>query len=196
MIEIPSIDDFLVYVSTTVYAEESNIDDTADIYLITFSPDPSKLPDCDYTLQHAFNVNMLADYLKYCACGLWVHEFTQIGNPHYHGWYQVDSTKDCFRVVMMKVLNKFGLVKVTKVKSSFKINSYARHTNALGYYKKESFDRIMPYNPITKDSLCDYKWTQCSYFFIDTVKSRRSVTDVLDTISNRSYYTNFYKKSD
>lgn len=182
-------------IATIVYDEENEINTDAAVYLITWNPDPSRLPDSDPIYQHKFNVNILADYLKYCSCGLWVHEFTQAGAPHYHGWYQIDTSMELGRVAMIKTLQKLGLVKITKVKHSYKINNYSRHANALGYYKKESFDKPIPYNPITKDTYDDTIWQTKLFFWID-ISGRKSINDLMDTISNKRYYTKFYKKSD
>jgi len=101
-----TIEEYLTNASFRVWDEETNIDDSADIYLITWSPDPARLPDCDPDYQHRFNVNLLADYLKFCYCGIFCHEFSQLGNPHYHGWYQICTApnRDRGRVVMIKVL--------------------------------------------------------------------------------------------
>lgn len=190
-----TIDNYLAPAASEIYYEENNIDHDREIYLITFCPDPSRLPDSDPSYQHRFNVNILSDYLKYCYCGLWIHEFTQEGNPHYHGWYQVDTAHELGRVAMIKVLKKFGLIKIAKVKSSYAINNYTRQRNALGYYKKETFDKYIIHNPITKDTYDDTNWAQKLFFFTD-MAGRKSINDLMDTISNKKYYTEFYKKSD
>lgn len=178
--------------------EEEKIDLDKHVYLITWSPDPSKLPDSDSSYQHLFNVNLLIDYLKYCSCGIFTHEFTQIGNPHYHGWYQVDQRLELGRVTMIKVLQKFGNLKIAPVRDNtkIKINNYSNSHSPLYYYKKESFDKIIPKNPITKDTTYDdTNWATKLFFFVDIV-GKKKVGELLDHISNKKYYTNFYKKSD
>jgi len=182
----------------TVGIEEEKINLNKTVYLITWSPDPSKLPDADPSYQHLFNVNLLIDYLKYCDCGIFTHEFTQIGNPHYHGWYQVDPTLENGRVSIVKVLLKFGNLKITSVRDNtkIKINNYSNSHSPLWYYKKETFDKIIPKNPITKyTSPDDTNWSTKLFFFVDIVGKKR-VGELLDHISNKKYYTEFYKKSD
>jgi len=190
--------EYLEKASTLVYEQESRIDLSKTVYLITWSPDPSKLPDADPSYQHLFNVNIMIDYLKYCECGILTHEITQIGNPHYHGWYQVNTSLELGRTAIIKVLQKIGNLKIAAVRDNtkIKINNWSNSHSPLWYYKKESFDKIIPCNPITKDTPRDEtEWSSKLFFFVDIV-GKKKVGELLDHISNKKYYTEFYKKSD
>jgi len=178
-----------------VNTEEEKIDDAKHLYLITWSPDPSKLPDCDYTYTHLYSVNLLADYLKYCSCGLFCLEYTQVGNPHYHGWYQVDGEKEQKRIVLVKVLQKFGNLKITQSRGDYKINQYYQRGNCLYYYKKDLANNWqIPKSVITCDTYDDTDWTTKLFFFVN-ITNRKHVSYLLDVISNKEYYTKFYEKS-
>ena len=42
--------------------EEEKIDLGKTVYLITYSPDPSELPDCDFHIQNQTNIEQLARF--------------------------------------------------------------------------------------------------------------------------------------
>lgn len=171
--------------------EESSIENNEDIYLITWSPDVKELPDADFYLQHNFNVEILVDYLKCCKHGVFCVESSQLGNPHYHGWYQIDDTKELQRIVIVKTLQRFGIVKIQKVKHSYKIFSWSERANALYYYKADlpdAFLKIEP-NPITKETCGTVDWSVMDMvgFFNKGVSSK-----LTDKISQRKFYRDFY----
>lgn len=171
---------------------EHMIVDTQPVYLFTWSPDPELLPDSDFITQHKYNVNFLADYLKTCLVGLVCVESTQKGNPHYHGWYQVDPITEIERISYIKTMEKFGLVKITECISMRK-GLWSERRNGLHYYKKNLLDEMLavPYNPITPDSCDDTDWNCCLFFFTKQLKDKR-----LDKkISDRQYYLKFYRDS-
>lgn len=188
----------LIDKSTAIWSAEIDIDFDESLYLITWSPDPSELPNADFTTQHLYNVNLLSGYLKQCQSGLFCVESTQMGNPHYHGWYQVspDPIKEQFRCVYIKTLNRFGLLRITKSKGNYKINSYNKQANTLHYYKKDVYDSMLwcnP-NPITEDSYSDIDWNNNLLYFVK--EGRGTVADLEEKVSLKEFYIQFYKDSD
>lgn len=195
---IDKIDIAMVAKGMVIEHTESLIDQGETLYLVTWSPDPSELPDADFETQHLFNVNLLADYLKACSCGLFCVETTQLGNPHYHGWYQLSASpeKEAFRIVLVKTLQRFGLLKITKSKGHYRINSYTSHGNCLAYYKKDLVGSMLfvGANPITSDTKCDIDWKNNLLYFGDS-KKRSSLVELQEKISLKNFYMEFYKDS-
>lgn len=183
-----------------IYYNEDEIDPDEQLYLITWSPDPEELPHADFITQHTFNVNLLADYLKSCSNGLFCVETTQLGNPHYHGWYQTsdDSKMEYQRIVLVKVLQRFGQLKITKCLGHYRINSYTKQANALYYYKADLFGQMegVIYNPIDKDTHDNTDWNSYSLFFQSKKKGyKESIVDIENKISQRDFYKQFYNDS-
>lgn len=188
-------DERLIEKSEIVEFWESNIDNSEKVYLITWSPDPSKLPDADFRLQHEFNVQMLADYLRCCKSGLFCVESTQLGNPHYHGWYQVSDESELPRITLMKVLERFGIVKLVECRT-WKVNCYSEKANGLYYYKKDIYTAMIDIdiNPIHKDSVSNVDWQSMAVqtFFTKEVKNPKLIENVQ---SDRQFYRQFYHQS-
>jgi hypothetical protein len=171
---------------------ESCIDIDEEVYLITWSPDPIELPDSDFYLQHNVNVKILADYLKFCKTGLFCVESTQMGNPHYHGWYQIDPDKEIMRICLIKTMNRFGIIKITPARS-IKINRYSKHSNALYYYKKDVFGSmatITP-NPITRKTVSTVNFEVLP--MIDFMSNMNKRKQIPDRLSDLKFYEEFYK---
>lgn len=179
--------------SWIIYDEETNIDIDEAVYLFTWSPDPAELPDCDFITQHNYNVNFLADYLKSCKNGLICVEATQQGNPHYHGWYQVEPTRELERISRMKTMKRFGLVKITECFHINLKNTWSKKANGLYYYKKECLDSMLEvkHNPITRDSYDDTDFNAYTMFFTKTIKDKK----LQEKVSARQYYLAFYRDS-
>jgi len=178
---------------------ESCIDEDETLYLITWAPDPKELPNCDFITQHLYNVNFLAEYLKFCECGLFCVESTQAGNPHYHGWYQTSDyyVEELARCAIMKVMERLGIVKITKCKGHYRINSYTAGGNALHYYKADLFGQMqyIPHNPITWQSKDDTNWLSNDFFFLLNKTGRKTTADIETKICQRDYYREFYSGS-
>jgi len=123
---------FMIKTSEVFYWED-RIDTDRTLYLITWNPDPKELPNADFETQHHYSVNLLSDYLKACECGLFCVETSQLGAPHYHGWYQVSQNPDCERnrIIYIKTMQRFGNLKITKSKGHYKIGSNSNHANCL-----------------------------------------------------------------
>lgn len=157
-----SLQTLLVDRALSVFTEESKIDPSYPVYLITWSPDPKGLPDADFYYQHNFNVYTLVQYLKCCSCGIWCVESTQLGNPHYHGWYQVNDSTEVARIAVVKCMQNWGRVDIKKSKH-YRVNSYKQGSNSLHYYKKDMVDAMLSIqpNPIlsTTESTVDFKMT-------------------------------------
>lgn len=174
---------------------EEDIDEDKALYLITWSPDPKQLPDADFQIQHDFNVNLLAQYLRYCDVGIFCLESSQRGNPHYHGWYQVaNDFREKGRIVAVKTLNRFGELKITECKVSYKVNCYSQKANALWYYKKDVHGSMMYYDDsiIVDTSRRDIDWEKMSMtsFFDKTIDG-----DVYNKMTTRKFCMDFYKDS-
>lgn len=171
---------------------ESTIDIDEPIYGITWSPNPAEMPDADFYLQHNTNVELLASFLKCCETGVFCVESTQRGNPHYHGWYQVDPEKELARITMCKTLIRFGQLKITQLEH-VKINVYTEKGNALYYYKKDLVGAMlhMEPNPITKDtfSTINFEILPIVGFLNNDTAPCQKIEEV---ISNRKFYRSFY----
>jgi len=175
--------------------EEYEIDEDYTIYLITWCPDPSETPDADFQFQHNTNVNVISDYLKCCKCGAFCVESTQMGNPHYHGWYQVDDDWEKERIAMIKTLKRFGIVKITPL-IKYKPFSFREKCNGLYYYKKDLLGAMFAIdnNPIfaeTREDIEIQKLITLS-FFDKRNKGRKSLDKVKDKLSDLAYYKKFY----
>lgn len=168
---------------------ESLIVPSETVYLITWSPNPELLPDADFITQHQFNVNFLGEYLKTCLNGLICVESTQRGNPHYHGWYQVDPITELERISYVKTMEKFGLVKITAART-VKPGLWGSKKNGLHYYKKELIDSMLkvPSNPITPESYDTTDWSSYMFFFTRTFTDKT----IDKKMSDRQYYLRFY----
>lgn len=184
--------DFLPELERIEY-EESSIDPDAKIYLITWSPDPKEMPDTDFYLQHNLNVKLLSDYLKMCSHGVFCVETTQMGVPHYHGWYQINTEKEHYRIVMIKTMQRFGNVKITPVKKYYKVHDFDEHRNALYYYKKDFIEFNMTPNPIffDTDTTVNFDVMDITGFFDKRYKSGL-FRPLREVISERQFYRDFY----
>lgn len=191
------IDNFMISQSWFIEKIESSIDQDKQLYLFTWSPTPSELPNADFICQHDFALEFVADYLSGCLIGLACVESSQRGNPHYHGWYQVseDSYTEAKRICYVKVLQKYGLLKITKCKGYYRIGSYTSHANALYYYKKDIFGCMsyVPTNPIRAGMKSTIE--PLPYWFAIEGK-RHTVADLENKITNREFYRDFYRDSD
>lgn len=180
-----------VVIKKTVKDCENEIDQDEPVYLITWSPDPSELPDTDFYLQHNMNVNLLSSYLQCCKSGLFCVESTQRGNPHYHGWYQTDKSKELQRIAIVKTMQRFGpQLKICKA-NKYRINSYKERGNALYYYKKDALTFDVEPNPITRDSktTVDYHKLELASFLTNSSAKAKDIGMVL---SNQQFYRGFY----
>lgn len=182
-----------------VYKAESLIDPDRELYMITWSPDPKKMPNSSFLIQHEYNINVLADYLKYVEVGIWTVESTQRGNPHYHGFYQPsdDSNKEFARLAIIKTLDAFGDLKITKSIGKYKINNW--HTprcNCLYYYKKDVGGSMfnVESNPITRKSRCKMDFTNLSAVFF-TIAGRHTAKEIQEKASQRDRCLQFYAET-
>lgn len=128
-----------------ILVNESSIDPDKDIYLLTWNPDPSLIPDDTFENQHIWCSMLLTLYTKACYSSCFCLEDNQKGNPHYHGWYQRSelANENYARIMLIKKMQFYapasaGLV-ITKCKGHYRINNYLKGQNALYYYKKDIF---------------------------------------------------------
>jgi len=198
---IPEMDyDELIERGEKIEYAESEIDRNETVYLMTFSPDPANLPDCDPHLQHYWCLDFISGFLGYCKSGLFCLEYSQMGNPHYHGWYQVDDINAIYKACRMKMLTRFGLCKITKAKS-YKINSYSERMNALHYYKKEVFTLAVRCSIIDKDTKppIDVGNTGYMFFMVSarglSPSKRLEVEAYQAAQSHKQFMIDFYKDS-
>jgi len=193
--------DHLIYFSSEVIEYyESDIDPDQQLYLFTFNPDPSELPDADFQCQHEFAMMFVVDFLRGCRTGLACVETTQLGNPHYHGWYQLsdDPSMEMRRIVAVKVMQKYAPkgIRITKA-TTYRVNSYTNHANCLYYYKKDIFGPMLHVDHalITKHTVCDIDWEQRAWWF-DIPGKKTSSTELIKKMSDKKFYEEFYRNSD
>lgn len=184
----------------SVILNEEKIDPTKTLYLFTWSPDAKELPDCHFELQHEYNLNYVSEYLKVCECGLACVESTQLGVPHYHGWYQISDNpiKEKVRIIYMKSMLRFGNMKITKSKGHYKIASWSPAANCLHYYKKDLLQSqlFVTHNPIVPKEYPQHDWNAFNLRTFFTANGKReTVADIDDKISLREFYKDFYKNS-
>lgn len=163
------LEEFMLEKAEIVYQFEGMINLDDKVYLMTWSPDPKQIPDCDFINQHKWCVPYVHDYLIGCRVGLACVESTQLGNPHYHLWYQTsdDPKLESLRIRWIKVLSRIGNVKITSARY-VKINDYRKTNNALYYYKVDMLDQQLstPYNPIyPKMELPQIDYNDYTWFF-------------------------------
>lgn len=129
---------------------EERIDHYEPIYMFTWSPDPAKIPVCSFYDQHDFLRDCVFNLMKYVYAGAACLEPTQKGNPHYHGWYQIWANAEEHRIVMMKVMQRYGQVLINEVqqkpikelKEGGRI-SWTNPQNPLYYYKKDATQAML-----------------------------------------------------
>lgn len=186
--------------ATVVYLEEKKINPSLALYLITWCPDPGNSPDAAFDIEHEHSIDIIADYLENCACGLFCVEATQRGSPHYHGWYQVDPLKELKRVCIMKVLIRYGQVKITAVKHErcIKINKWYEKGNALYYYKKDLLEAQLETqnNPITAQSCTMIDWNNLEYQNFFTRGIDKGIAKLLTKVqSDKQFFRQFYSSN-
>lgn len=183
-----------------IYDAELLIDSSRELQLITWSPDPSLLPNAPFEMQHEYNVGILADYCKACHTAIFCVETTQMGNPHYHGFYQCtsDPIKEKMRIAVIKTLQQFGLVKVTRSKGQYKLlNYWTPQANCLYYYKKDVLDSMFGTvnNPINADSMCTIDFSDYAYMFKQPGK-RVTSSEIVRKQTQREFYKQFFMGDD
>lgn len=189
------VNDMIALKAEAISHAENQIDKNDTVYLLTWSPDPKKLPDCDFINQHLFAVPYVHDYLKWCKTGAACVESTQLGNPHYHMWYQTyDDNRELARICVIKVLQKVGNIKITPA-THIKIDKWYSSKNALFYYKMDCIEQQLftPYNPITKfidPPEIDYN-DYTTFFHSGRITARQCI----ERVSEIQRLREFYKKS-
>lgn len=190
--------DYLIQKWMVCLVHENSIDPDETLYLFTWSPNPDEMPDADFNTQHRYNINLISHYLQTMEIGLACVESSQMGNPHYHGWYQLstDPLKEKLRLALVKTLQRFGNLKITKSKGHYKIGSLVKQANCLYYYKKDMLQSMATVfcNPITAESMDDLDWNLHKSLFTPK-KGRISVADIEDKISQVEFYKQFYQDS-
>lgn len=182
-------------VAWIITSYESEIDKSANLYLMTWSPDPKELPDCDFYNQHIYCHPYIQAYLQGCKAGLACVEATQLGNPHYHLWYQTyKDEREQARIRWIKVMSRIGIVKIVKGKH-FKVDKWYQKGNCLHYYKKDAVgpQLFTLYNPIgssTPTPPIDY--TDYTMFF---AKGKQTAQKIIEKVSQVKQLEEFYKKS-
>lgn len=196
-IEFRESDERLLDKVELIRLEEEKIDMRHFVYLITWSPDPKELPDCDFHICNQTNIETLARFLKCCKCGLFCLEANMMGNVHYHGWFQIDSKMEPFRLAILKTMERFGPkgLKVTKA-THIKINSYSERMNGLYYYKKDAVDAMLIYEDsvIHRDSYSTINWELCDLLGFFDIRGDKRV-QAKDRVSTLQYYRKFYEDS-
>lgn len=189
-------DDVIIAKDWLIYEEEKKILNTRDLYLVTWSPDPKQLPDTDFTLQHKFNVNLLSQLLRTVRCGLFCVESTAMGNPHYHGWYQDEPPNELARIAIIKVLQRFGNLKITSG-LHYKVDRYYSKGNCLHYYKKDTFDSMLLLPIISASSYEPLDWVNPFLFFgtPSMHMAANAKTLLIEKASEISQVIDFYKSS-
>nr|QGF19361.1 hypothetical protein [Antarctic circular DNA molecule] len=191
--------DNLARVAAVIEEAESKIDPDDDIYLMTWSPDPKKLPDCDFFSQHRWCVEYVRTYLSGCKSGCACVESTQRGNPHYHFWYQTHDNPlvERHRITWIKILQKIGNIKIAdKTVQYYRINAWFKDKNALFYYKEDACAQqlftpntpVHKYSPLTEIDYEDYK-----FFF--TFTGKKTAREFLERTSQVKDLSTFYGKS-
>lgn len=182
-----------------IFDAEMAIDDEKTLYLITWSPDPSLLPNSSFEMQHEYNIDILAHYCKGCNVALWCVEANQRGNPHYHGFYQpsTDHNKERLRIASIKAMEQFGLVKITPGTTYKRLNYHTSHANCLYYYKKDFIEAMyhIPVNPINADSKSTINFAEYAYLF-KTPGKRSTSSEIIQKQSQREKYRLFYLGED
>lgn len=193
------INDYLASKMKIIHDAECEIDKDEPLYMFTWSPDVKDgLPDANFDVQHEYTYGIITDYLKYCRCGCACVESSQMGNPHYHGWYQVSEDYEEGRIVIAKVLQKTGNLKITKSKGHFRYHCFHNHSNCLYYYKKDLGGSMFSVskNPIVADTPQSTVDWNAQYFLFMKDIGRRTVSEIQDTISNKFFYRQFYANKD
>lgn len=126
----------------TDYIEKAEYDIIShlDLYLITWTPDPKKLPykynmvkNYDYHIRLFFkNFNKACHTFAICP------EFNLNGNIHYHGWFQLKDPVKWYKSVL-PTLKHNGFIKIN-TSVSYKLFNFDKKDNALWYYKKELYN--------------------------------------------------------
>jgi len=174
------------------YDIERTINLEDPVWLITWCPDPKLLPSTDFYLQHNVNVKTLTTFLAGCTTGCFCVEATQLGNPHYHGWYQQseDPFKENIRIASMKTMDHFGRLDL-KVCRYPKIDKWYSTRNGLYYYKKDAIDKQLLMNPnpiiVTTESTVNFDILPLVNFI-----NGKKVGTYADNLRDLKFRTEFY----
>jgi len=184
-----------------IHDTECEIDLDEPLYLFTWAPDPAELPNCSFELQHYWALTLVADFLRSVGNGCACVESTQLGNPHYHGWYQLsnDPIKERLRQCHVKTMARLSPkgFKVTKSKGHIKIHSWVAAANCLHYYKKDLIQSqlLTKHNPIT--AATDFKFDFQHLSFLWTRPGeRRTFTQLETAVTLKEFYKGFYFSND
>lgn len=184
-----------------IYDAEMDIDPMRELYLITWNPDPSTLPNAHFEMQHEYNIDIIANFCKGCEVAIWCVEATQMGNPHYHGFYQVSSNPilERLRIACIKTMQEYAPhgLRITKATTFKRLNYWTPHANCLYYYKKDLLDSMyhIEKNPITKDSKTTVNFNDYAYMFKKPGK-RSTSREIIQHVSQRERYRQFYLGND
>lgn len=184
-----------------VYSAEMKIDSNKPLYLITWSPDPSTLPNSDFEMQHQYNIDIISDFCKGCEVALWCVEANQMGNPHYHGFYQTSSNHDRerLRIACVKTMQTYAPrgLKIASATTYKKCNYWTNHANCLYYYKKDLMDAMyhIEINPINAKSKSTVDFSNYAYLF-KTPGKRTNSRELIQQVSQRERYKQFYLGND
>jgi len=186
--------------TATMIDYEQKIDPRKTIYLFTWNPDREETPDCDFETQHEFWLDNVTLLLRGTAAGLACVETGALGYPHYHGWYQLSSNtnmEQC-RLVAIKLMVRYGNLKITKSIGHYKIGSFVRQANCLAYYKKDMVDAMLYIrnNPITPYVKTVVEFEKHLWWFKSLKTDRCSIADLETKLTNKKFYEDFYKDSD
>jgi len=187
----------LAEIDAAIRYNEKQIDRDKQLYLMTWCPDPKKMPDCDFDNQHRYMAEWVQTYMYGCEVAGCCVETTQEGNPHYHLWYQLsdDYQKENFRIRWMKCLKSRGLVKVTKSRI-YRIHKWGSWHNSLWYYKKDlPYTQLFtPFNPLsheTKIPKVDYS----DYNMFFNIRGKKTSKQIVELVSEKKQIELFYKNS-
>lgn len=192
-------DDIIAEKADMVRTYERKINRDEPLYLITWSPDPKETPDASIMIQHYHWYPFLVKAMLCWEVSLMCLETSQRAGIHYHGWYQCseDPIKEIGRCAYMKVLERFGQLKITKSIGCYVRNSYSKHANCLHYYKADMAQRGILYKQTpfcveTEQTQYEKDIFWPSYWMTN---GKKQTVSELTKVSNRDKLLEFYAEN-
>lgn len=141
-------DNIMAIATEVIEKSEFDIISHLDLYLITWTPDPKKLP-CKYNMVKNYDYHIrlfFKNFNKACHTFAICPEFNLNGNIHYHGWFQLKDPVKWYKSVL-PALKHNGYTKIN-LSTNHKLFNFDKKDNSLWYYKKDLYNNAQVFNRV------------------------------------------------
>lgn len=131
-------DFFLIHNFEIVYNFEENLRQDIPIMMITWVPDPKRLPSISATKCNSYFRQYYFKLFHSCMYNsIMIPELTVNGNIHYHGVYQLEDPYRFYQIVLPKMKRRGYVLIDKKPVKHYNVFDFEDKKNALYYYKKD-----------------------------------------------------------